>query len=230
LVRERQADVLQTVLDMPASIGTPNAGSWTTPVLSDRIREVVFQPPWYVPPSIAAASIFPAARADSGTTLTGRGFETYYRGGRVDPAVLDWETVTSGDLRFVQRPGRGNPLGRVKFVMPNPYFILIHDTNKPWEFEEEVRAFSNGCIHAGDPIALAQYVLGVTNGLPAPAVESAYRGWSSQAMTLREGFPVHLVYFTAWPESDGTLRFYRDVYGHDPALIRAMDDVKEDGA
>ena len=106
--------------------------------------------------------------------------------------------------------------------MPNPYFILIHDTNKPWSFEQPVRAFSNGCIHAGDPVALAQYVLGVCNALPPADVEGAYRGWRSQGIALNEPFPVHLVYFTVWPEPDGTLRFYDDVYGHDPELGRAL--------
>ncbi len=221
-VRERLAGATQTVLEMPAAIGMANAGTWTTPVMSDRIVQVVFQPTWYVPPSIAAASIYPAARADSGTTLAARGFETYFNGARVDPTTLDWETATPGQFRFVQRPGGGNPLGRVKFVMPNPYFILIHDTNKPWSFRSPARAFSNGCIHAGDPVGLAQYVLGSCGALSSAETEAAYRNWNTRAVDMTEPLAVHLTYFTAWPDPDGRIRFYEDVYGHDPALARAL--------
>ena len=221
-VRERLAGATQTVLEMPAVIGMADAGTWTTPVMSDRILQVVFQPAWYVPPSIAAATIFPAARADSGTTLAARGFETYFNGVRVDAATLDWETITASQLRFVQRPGTGNALGRVKFVMPNPYFILIHDTNKPWSFRSTDRAFSNGCIHAGDPVALAQYVLGSCGALGPTETESAYRTWTTRAVDLTEPLAVHLTYFTAWPDPDGRIRFYDDVYGHDAELAHAL--------
>jgi murein L,D-transpeptidase YcbB/YkuD len=221
-VRERLAGGTQTVLEMPAVIGMANAGTWTTPVMSDRIQQVVFAPAWYVPPSIAAATIYPAARADSGTSLTARGFETYFNGARVDPTTLDWDTTTPAQLRFVQRPGPGNALGRVKFVMPNPYFILIHDTNKPWSFRSDDRAFSNGCIHAGDPVALAQYVLGSCGALGPQETASAYRSWVTRAVDLSEPLAVHLTYFTAWPAPDGRIRFFDDVYGHDEALARAL--------
>jgi murein L,D-transpeptidase YcbB/YkuD len=229
-VRERVDGVTETVLEMPAVIGMAGAGSWTTPVLSDSIREVVFQPPWYVPPSIAAGVIYPAARADSGTTLTARGFETYFNGARVDPATLDWDTVTPAQLRFVQRPGFGNALGRVKFVMSNPYFILIHDTNKPWSFRSEARAFSHGCIHAGDPVGLAQYVLGSCGALDAASTAAAYRHWESRSVTVTQPLAVHLTYFTAWPAPDGSIHYYDDVYGHDVALAAALGVAPLDAA
>jgi murein L,D-transpeptidase YcbB/YkuD len=221
-VRERIDGTTQTVMGMPAVIGMADAGSWTTPVLTDTIRQVVFQPPWYVPPSIAAAVIYPAARADSGTTLVSRGFETYFNGASVDPTSLDWETVTPGQLRFIQRPGPGNSLGRVKFVMPNRYFILIHDTNKPWSFRSEYRALSNGCIHAGDPLALARYVLGACGAMGPQETEQALRHWATREVEVTVPIVVHLAYFTAWPDADGRIRYYTDVYGHDPELADAL--------
>jgi len=221
-VREQFAGTTQTVIEMPAVIGMARAGSWITPVLTDSIRQVVFQPSWYVPPSIAASVIFPYAKADSGTTLAARGFETYFNGASVDPATLDWDVVTPGQLRFVQRPGTGNALGRIKFVMPNPYFILIHDTNKPWSFRASARAFSHGCIHAGDPLALARYVLGSCGALGADETDAAYRDWSTLAVDVTAPMPVHLVYFTAWPDADGRIRYFEDVYRHDPVLAEAL--------
>jgi murein L,D-transpeptidase YcbB/YkuD len=183
-----------------------------------------------VPPSIAASVIYPAARADSGTSLAARGFETYFNGARVDAATLDWETVTAGQLRFIQRPGYGNALGRVKFVMSNPYFILIHDTNKPGSFRSEARAFSHGCIHAGDPVGLAQYVLGSCGALDPSATAAAYRHWESRTVSVTQPLPVHLTYFTAWPAPDGSIRYYDDVYAHDARLSEALGVAPLDAA
>jgi murein L,D-transpeptidase YcbB/YkuD len=35
---------------------------------------------------------------------------------------------------------------------------------------------------------------------------------------LKRTIPIYIVYFTAWVQEDGTLRFHHDVYGHDEEL------------
>ncbi|MCH9020682.1 MAG: molybdopterin-dependent oxidoreductase, partial [Proteobacteria bacterium] len=145
-------------LTMPVVIGMVNAWNWTTPVMSDTIESIVFHPSWFVPRSVQAGSLIPQARADSGTTLPMRGFDVYAGGAWVDPTMVDWDAALPGQYQFVQRPGRGNPMGRIKFVMPNDNAIIIHDTNNRVHLDRPVRTFSNGCILAGD----------------APAVEAAF--------------------------------------------------------
>ncbi|HLT45900.1 MAG TPA: L,D-transpeptidase family protein [Rubricoccaceae bacterium] len=208
-------------LRMPAAIGLADAGSWTTPVLSDSITTVVFDPTWYVPSSIAAASLLPMARADS-TALTRQGFRVYRGGAPVDPRLVPWDSVSVDEFSFVQRPGRGNPLGRLKFVMPNAHAVLIHDTNKPGHFARADRAVSTGCVQASDAPALARLLLGVVNRWPAGEVDAWMARWGERAVPLARPVPVHFVYFTAWPEADGRLRLYDDVYGHDAVLAAAL--------
>ncbi|HEY0274687.1 MAG TPA: murein L,D-transpeptidase, partial [Paenirhodobacter sp.] len=40
---------------------------------------------------------------------------------------------------------------------------------------------------------------------------------------LNPPVPVHLVYFTAWPEADGHIGYRNDVYGRDAALFAALE-------
>ncbi len=205
-------------LTMPAVIGMVNARGWTTPVMSDSIESIVFHPSWFVPRSIQAGSLIPQARADSGTTLPMQGFDVYAGGAWVDPTMVDWDAALPGQYQFVQRPGRGNPMGRVKFVMPNDNAIIIHDTNRRGNFERPVRAFSNGCIHAGDAPALAHFLLSRTNGWDRETVEAALNRGGEWVVQLDRPVPVHLLYFTAWAEPDGRLRIFNDVYGRDQRL------------
>ncbi len=209
-------------LTMPAVIGMVNAGTWTTPVMSDTLESIVFHPSWSVPRSIQANSIIPQARADSGTTLPMQGFDVYAGGAWVDPTMVDWDAALPGQYRFVQRPGRSNPMGRIKFVMPNDQAIIIHDTNNRGNFARPSRTFSNGCIHAGDARALAEFLLHRTNGWNAENVDAALRRGGEWVVPLDKRVPTHLLYFTAWAEPDGRLRIYNDVYGRDRRVRHAL--------
>lgn len=212
----------EAVLTMDATIGQP-APAWQTPVLSDPIRTVSFFPTWTPTVTIQRREIIPEARLDGGQSLYERGF-TVSRGGRtMDPRDIDWERARAGQYRITQRGGPLGELGRVKFVMPNPHWILIHDTNTPEEFEAGERALSHGCVRAADPAALADAILTRTNGWADGRASGLIEGDPrTQGVRLRERFPVHLVYFTAWPGEGGTLETFKDVYGRDAELAAAL--------
>ncbi len=225
VVRHRAAEGgWREALRMPAAIGMT---TWATPVLSDTLRAVVFNPTWTVPASIQASDILPMARADSGATLVRRGFSVFAGDRVIDPLGVDWSAVEPGQYRIVQRPGPSNPLGRIKFVMPNAHAVLIHDTNKPSHFAAEARAFSNGCIQAADPEALARTLLRIANAWPDAYVDRALAPGVEVPVPLDRPVPVHFVYFTAWPSEDGVVRFYDDVYGYDPPLADALFGAPE---
>jgi len=46
------------------------------------------------------------------------------------------------------------------------------------------------------------------------------QGHSSQKVPVK--IPVYVAYFTAWPDADGKVQFYDDVYGRDARLTEAM--------
>ena len=209
-------------LQMPANIGTAETTGWTTPVITDSIHTLEFQPMWFVPRSLAASNIFPMARADS-LSLWRQGIEAYRNGVPVDTRLVPWDSVSVGEFRFRQRPGPANPLGRVKFMMHNPYAILIHDTNRRQTFADgEGSSVSSGCVHAGDPARLAEYLMTTTNGWEPGAATAAWRRGPRRGVRLAEPVLTHFTYFTAWTEPDGSLRTSGDPYGYDDRLAEAL--------
>ena len=41
-------------------------------------------------------------------------------------------------------------------------------------------------------------------------------------MTLETPIPVHLVYFTAWPNDQNRMNYAADIYGRDAAIFEAL--------
>lgn len=209
-------------LRMPVNIGNAQTIGWTTPVITDSIHTVEFQPAWYVPASLVASNVIPMAKADS-LSLYRQGFEVTLNGRPVDSRLVKWDSVSTAGFRFVQRPGPANPLGRVKFLMTNPYAILIHDTNKRQSFADgRGGILSSGCIHAGNPEALAEYLLTNLNGWKEGEASAAYRGGPRRGVRLDHTMLSHFVYFTAWVDDDGALRLTDDPYGYDKKLRSAL--------
>ncbi|MEM6287282.1 MAG: L,D-transpeptidase family protein, partial [Bacteroidota bacterium] len=224
-IRVMEADSLGAVaetLRMPGNIGNAQTTGWTTPVLTDSIHTLEFQPVWYVPASLAAAQILPMAQADS-LALWRQGIEAFRNGSPVDTRLVPWDSVSVAEFRFVQRPGPANPLGRVKFMMHNPYAILIHDTNKRHTLADGVGSpVSSGCVHAGAPDLLAEHLLTTVNGWSPGAATAAWRRGPRRGVQLAEPVRTHFVYFTAFVEADGSLRLHDDPYGYDARLGEAL--------
>ena len=218
-------------LRMPANIGNALTAGWTTPVITDSVHSVEFQPVWYVPRSLAAANVFPMAVRDS-LALWRSGIEAFQNGRPVDTRLVPWDSVSVSQFTFQQRPGPANPLGRVKFLMHNPYAILIHDTNKRYSFADgSGSSMSSGCVQAGAPDQLAEYLLTAVNGWEPGQAAAAWRGGPRRGVRLERPFLTHFTYFTAWAEPDGSLRTYGDPYGYDDRLAAALglDPAPADG-
>ena len=204
-------------LEMPVNIGSGQTTGWTTPVISDSITSVIFRPAWYVPRSLVESQVVPMARADS-LSLWRQGFEVTQNGAPVDSRLVKWDSVSTAGFRFMQRPGPSNPLGRVKFPMTNPYAILIHDTNR----DRYGTASSSGCLHAGEPEALAAYLL-EAEGWSEERVQTAYRrGPQRQGVRLEAPVRTHFVYLTATVDEAGALLLHDDPYGYDRKLAAAL--------
>ena len=203
-------------------------GRHDTPVFSGVLREVVFQPYWDVPPSIARSELLPRIRRDPG--YLGREHLEIVRGGDHDavvhaPTAANLARVATGALRLRQRPGPWNALGAVKFVFPNRYNVYLHGTPAQALFARARRDFSHGCVRVADPTTLAEWVLAGEQGWDRAAVEAAMTsGPPSRRVRLARPLSVHVLYATAVVGDDGLARFYPDIYGHDAVHAEARRD------
>src|SRR6185436_4385658 len=54
------------------------------------------------------------------------------------------------------------------------------------------------------------------------ALQAAIDSGENQTINLPRPLPVHILYWTAWVEPDGTVEFRKDIYGHDDQLEQAL--------
>jgi murein L,D-transpeptidase YcbB/YkuD len=180
------------------------------------MKYVIFRPYWEVPYSIATKEIRPRAQRDPG--YLARNDYELVQGSTVVPASPAAIAALGRGVRVRQTPGPDNALGRVKFMLPNPYSVYLHDTNAKGRFAAERRDFSHGCIRVSDPVALARHVLRHQPEWTPERIEAAMNAEKPLQVNLERPIPVLVVYATAVAEENGRLHLYPDVYGHDREL------------
>lgn len=210
------------------------SGKDATPSMMEELRYLVFRPYWNVPSGILRDEELPRIEADPG--YLHRQNKEVVDGPADHSPVLPFGAealagLREGRLRLRQKPGPGNALGAVKFMMPNDEAIYLHDTPARSLFLRERRDFSHGCVRVQEPAALATWVLREHPGWNAQRVAAAMRDDAvpSQYVMLDRPVTVALAYFTAWAESPGApVRFATDVYQRDAPLARALQRRRPD--
>jgi len=133
------------------------------------------------------------------------------------------------DGRVRQRPGPQNSLGRYKFIFPNEFDVYLHDTPDGHLFARTERAFSSGCVRIERPRDFARMLLRLQSSQDPDTLDEILAAGAEQWMALDRPLPVFLLYFTAWAQEDGTVRFHHDVYGHDEAMGEQTVEMAQPG-
>jgi len=192
-----------------------------TPVFSDEMEYVVFNPYWNVPESILLKEILPAVRRNP-EFFQRNNLEVVWQGRQtVDPYMVDWEAVNPAKVSLRQPPGPSNALGQIKFLFPNKHAVYMHDTPTKKLFNENTRAFSHGCMRVRNPVRFAEILLGEQGWSPAK-VRQALDTTEDYQVTLDRKVPVHIMYFTLWGDRSGNLKEFGDVYDYDDKLKLAL--------
>jgi len=196
-----------------------------TPVFTETIKYMVLNPFWNVPYKIATEDKLPQLKLDASAEAE-KGFEaqSYNSDEFVSVAAIDWARVTPLSFSYLlrQRPGIHNALGQVKFMLPNPYSVYLHDTPARDLFARQERTFSSGCIRLEKPLELASWLLSHEERPDAGSLEATVASGETRTIYLENPMPIYIVYFTAFTLEDGEVVFRRDVYGRDRPLIEAL--------
>lgn len=217
----------ESTMQMRVVVGRPYR---RTPVFSDTIRYLVLNPSWEVPTRIATQDKLPLIRENPGY-LADQGFNVLQGWGAdersIDPATVDWSTVTASNFpyRLRQGPGPLNALGLVKFMFPNRFSVYLHDTPSRNLFAEDARAFSSGCIRLERPLDLAELLLGDNEAFPRTEIDRIIEQGREQTVSLPRPIPVHLLYWTVWVDDTGTLQFRDDIYGRDQPVLQELREA-----
>ncbi|SHM70649.1 Murein L,D-transpeptidase YcbB/YkuD [Roseibium suaedae] len=186
----------------------------------DKIQVVEYNPYWGVPYSIIVNEMLPKLAKDP-SYLDRTGYEVTTASGKpMSSASVNWAAVarkkTSVNVR--QLPGSSNALGELKILFPNKHHIYMHDTPSKSLFNRDDRAYSHGCIRLQDPRAMAAAVLGKTKDYVGGRISQG----QNQQEKVTGDIPVYISYFTAWPQEDGSIGYFSDVYDRDAYLIKAI--------
>ena len=193
-------------------VGAPRTPS---PVFAATIESVTLNPDWDPPMSIVSRELLPRFRRDP-TRVAREGYEVLDAAGSpVDPALVDWH-ARPFPYHLRQIPGAQNALGQLRFDLPNPFSVYLHDTPSQSLFERTTRALSHGCIRVKTPIALAASLLG--DPWSEAALGDAIAQGATQTIPLSQPTPVYLLYLTTVLGEDGSVLYLDDINHRDAAI------------
>ena len=211
------------VWDTPVMTGTIQH---QTPVFTERLKYLEFNPTWTVPRSIIRRSLFPKFSANP-QYVVDNNYDLIDRDGQdVDPLAIDWSAYSDRNFPYgvVQQPGENNALGRVKFIFPNQHAIYLHDTPSRALFSRSSRAFSAGCVRVKNPLQFAEILLDDPDKWSLQQIRDLVAsGKPKERVYLPRKVDVMLLYWTTSPTSDGRVQFHPDVYNKDPAMLAALN-------
>jgi len=215
----------RTVLEMRVVVGKKEN---PTPVFSDQMTHLTFNPFWNIPESIAVKETVPLLLKDNKYAAK-HGIQVVMKANEeeiVDPSEIGRKEATQDAKTFPyllrQRPGPGNALGRVKFMFPNQFNVYLHDTPTRHLFNRTERDYSHGCVRVERPVELAEYLLKEKPGWNTDRINNAMQSGEEVSVTLGRPLPVHIVYWSVWVGESGELQRRPDIYELDTTQERLL--------
>jgi murein L,D-transpeptidase YcbB/YkuD len=168
-----------------------------TPSIQASFHQLIANPKWRVPMSIARKEIFPKGRA-------------YMR--------REHMRIVNGAVE--QAAGPRNSLGLVKFDLVDPYEIYLHDTPAKPLFDLPERHKSHGCVRVQNALDFARLLAGETG--KTDDFDKALASGRTSSVDIGRSIPVRMLYHTAYVDDAGQLVVLPDVYGWNDKLAVAL--------
>ncbi|MFW0738516.1 L,D-transpeptidase family protein [Flavobacterium sp. T12S277] len=192
-----------------------------TPIITSKLRTVVFNPTWTVPPTILKEDVVPAMKRNR-NYLANKNITIYDTAGNVIPPN-SWNENKPGNYRYVQSPGYNNALGLMKILFPNNHSVYLHDTNHRNNFGRSNRSLSSGCVRVENPLELAQHILGdsTSTDWPKERIDTIIASKKTTSVRITKKYALYQWYWTAWSKKN-QLIFRADIYNLDSDLYAKL--------
>lgn len=216
------------IMSMKTIVGRPYR---MTPVFSSEINQIVLNPPWYVPRTIAVNDFLPDLRRNV-DVISQKRLRVYVRGKNgpieVDPYKIDWAHIDKRNFNyyFVQPPGDFNSLGKIKFNLPNEYDVYLHGTPQKNLFQKNKRDFSSGCVRLEHPLELALYLLKDNSNWDREKIEKILERNQTTFINLQNPLTVYFIYQTAWVDENNDIHFRDDIYQREALLEKLLQNYR----
>ena len=210
------------ILNMKVIVGKAEKNQ--TPVLLEEMKYLEFMPYWNIPSSIMKKEILPKMYNNLGY-LQSQNIELVQLYSKQDTGWYSvFDDIKNGRVRARQRPGKKNPLGKVKFIFPNQENVYLHDTSSPNLFNRSQRDLSHGCVRVAEAEKLAEFVLSnqPETQWDLETIQQAMSGSKTRRVSLKNPIPVLFFYTTTFVDQDNQIHFYRDIYNQDAILEKAL--------
>lgn len=224
-----ELDIIENDQTVKSSLAIVGKKDRPTPALSQKITYMELNPYWHIPRKIALNDVLPRIKKDPDflTKKNIRIFENWKADAKeINPESIDWDTITEENFvyKLRQDPKGSNALGRIKFMFPNELSIYLHDTPARGLFNETERTFSSGCIRIQKPIELAAYLMTDHSEWTLEKITSSVNSKTTQIIPLPDPINIHILYWTAWVDKDGTVNFRDDIYGRDRQMSIVLNE------
>ena len=220
-----------------------------TPLLKSEIMRMDINPEWIVPRSIIEKDVARHAGSVSYFERQRMYVRDRKTGKRIPPYAVTWGMLHNNRYLVIQEGGRGNSLGRIIFRFENNFSVFLHDTSSRAFFARDNRGVSHGCVRVERPLDLAMFLLDgqdyetiekVTYSMTAPLgarhlktneeyasdtdddYEEIDRSKLIRTVKVEPKVPLFIAYYTIYPDLEGQLRDYPDVYGYDRVIYRQL--------
>jgi murein L,D-transpeptidase YcbB/YkuD len=221
-----------------------------TPLLTSAIMRMDINPQWIVPRSIIKKSII--NRIGNRSYFESHRFFIRERktGKKISFDKVTWGMLNSSDYLVVQAGGVGNSLGRIIFRFDNSFSVFIHDTDQHGVFSQEDRGVSHGCVRVQKPFSLAVFMLNDKNediiskikysmtaqiggentvsaddkkeSNPKLKTDTLDHSRILSMINVTPKVPLFITYFTLYPDFEGNIKSFSDVYGYDKVIFSTL--------
>lgn len=197
-----------------------------TPVFRSAIKYIVLNPTWTITPDIIKNETVPSIIKSPGYLSRQKLHVLDRSGHEVNPSTISWGQYLGKRLPYTlrQEAGKGNALGQIKFLFPNPYHVYLHDTPSKSLFGRSRRAVSHGCIRVQNPLDLGRMILANDPGghMTPERIDKILASGKTTTLALKQPLPVFLMYLTTHVNPEGQVMFKPDLYDRDDSVFAAL--------